>query len=184
MPGFFWPISPAGGSTSSSASSIEHNLARMRMLAHRMLSRYPHLRRFENTSDLVHNAVIRLDRAMQTEALASPRSVIALAVTQLNRELSDMIRRNRIRERWATSAALGLHAESAEDHALDDWTRFHEAVEALPQEQRDSVQYLWYLGLDQETAAANLGVSTRTLRRYWRDGRDTLRQTLPDFSFD
>ena len=184
MPGFFQSVSPAGGATSSPACSIEHNLARMRTLAHRMLSRYPHLRRFENTSDLVHNAVIRLDRAMQTEELASPRSVIALAVTQLNRELSDMIRRNRVRERWAISAVSGLHAETAEDRSFDDWTRFHEAVEALPQEQRDAVQYLWYLGLDQETAAATLGVSTRTLRRYWRDGRDALRQTLPVFSFE
>jgi DNA-directed RNA polymerase specialized sigma24 family protein len=46
------------------------------------------------------------------------------------------------------------------------------------------VQYLWYLGLDQETAAATLGVSTRTLRRYWRDGRDALRRALPNFTFD
>ena len=72
MSGFFSFISPASGATSSPAFSIEHNLARMRTLAHRMLSRYPHLRRFENTSDRVHNAVIRLDRAMQSEALASP----------------------------------------------------------------------------------------------------------------
>ena len=184
MTGFIRPVTPVDGPTFSPGFSVEHNLARMRTLAHRMLSRYPHLRRFEDTSDLVQNAVIRLDNAMRSENLASPRSVIALAVTQLNRELADMIRRNRIRERWATSAALGLNAQAAEDRTLDDWTRFHEAVEALPQEQRDAVQYLWYLGLDQETAAATLGVSTRTLRRYWRDGRDALRQTLPDFSFD
>jgi len=159
-------------------------LSRLRMLAHRMLSRHPKLRRYEDTSDLVQNAAVRLQTALASAELGSPRSVIALAVTQLNRELCDMIRRNNARLRWERTAGASASGEAAEDHALEDWTRFHEAVEALPQEQRDAVQYLWYLGLDQETAAANLGVSTRTLRRYWRDGRDTIRQTLPDFSFE
>ena len=178
MPGFFRPVSPSGGPK----FSVERHLARMRTLAHRMLLRYPHLRRFENTSDLVQNAVIRLDRAMSSPGMETPRSVIALAVTQLNRELADMIRRNRMRERWAACAVSELDAESTEDRSLEDWRRFHEAVESLPQEQRDAVQFLWYLGLDQETAAASLGVSPRTLRRRWREGRESLRKGLPDFT--
>jgi len=174
----------ANSDSGADAFSLDVCLARLRTLAHRMLARYPQLRRYEGTSDLVQNAAVRLQTALASPALGPPRSVIALAVTQLNRELVDMIRRGRVRDKWAKTAANDLAADPREDHSIDAWAQFHEAVEALPQEQRDAVQYLWYLGLDQETAAATLGVSTRTLRRYWRDGRDALRQTLPNFTFD
>ena len=182
MPGFFQPVSPAGGP--AHAKEVGHLLDRMRTLAHRMLSLHPSLRGAEGTSDLVQNAVIRLDNAMQSEDLASPRNVIGLAVTQLKRELVDLIRRHQIRERWATIAALELEAQASEDRSLDTWTQFHEAVEGLPREQRDAVQFLWYLGLDQETAAASLGICSRTLRRHWREGQKSLRKALPDFRFD
>jgi RNA polymerase sigma factor (sigma-70 family) len=160
--------------------SLDGCLARLRTLAHRMLSRRPDLRGFVDTSDLVQGSALRLQVALASAELGSPRSIVALAVTQLNRELVDKIRRNRVRLRWLRTAGESVSAEYPNDDTLEDWTRFHEAVENLPQEQRDAVHCLWYLGLDQATAAASLGVSARTLRRYWRDGRDALRKSLPD----
>lgn len=166
-----------------SPSEIEACLTRMRTLARRMLSRYPHLRRWDETSDLVHDAFIRLHIAMQSPQLESPRSLVALAVTQLNRELVDAIRRNQARQQWSRMASRASPCEWIDD-SLEDWTRFHDAVEALPHEQRDAVQLVWYLGFDQREAAEKLGVSVRTLRRYWHDGRAALKQKIGDLAIE
>ena len=59
---------------------------------------------------------------------------------------------------------------------LAEWTGFHAQVEALPEEEREVFDLLFYQGLPQAEAAAVLGVS-------WSSG-DTIpvefRDTIPD----
>ena len=165
-------------------ASIDSCLVRMRALARRMIARHPQLRRWEQPSDLVHNAYVRLHGAMQSPALESPRSLVALAVAQLNREFIDAIRRSKTRAEWERRSTETAAGYESEDTSLEDWSRFHQAIQTLPDGQREAVQLLWYLELDQREAAGRLGVSLRTLRRYWHDGRATLRQLLPDLTHD
>lgn len=162
------------------AAVIDACLERMRSVARRMIARHPQLRRWEQSNDLVHNAYVRLHGAMQSPTLESPRSLVALAVTQLNREFIDAIRRSKTRVAWERSSTESVSAYESADDSLEDWSRFHEAIHALPDGQREAVQLLWYLELDQSEAADRLGVSMRTLRRYWHDGRAALRRKLPD----
>ncbi len=171
---------PMNATVVDRAALVDACLVKMRTVARRMIARHPQLRRWEESHDLVQNAYVRLHGAMQSPTLESPHCLVALAVTQLNRELIDAIRRSKTRVAWEqTSMESGDGAESADD-SLEDWSRFHEAIQTLPDGQREAVQLLWYLELDQTEAADRLGVSLRTLRRYWHDGRATLRRKLPD----
>jgi RNA polymerase sigma-70 factor (ECF subfamily) len=52
-----------------------------------------------------------------------------------------------------------------------EWTEFHEQVDALPEEEREVFNLVWYQQLTHEQAAGVLGVTTRTVRRRWQDAR-------------
>ena len=52
-----------------------------------------------------------------------------------------------------------------------EWTEFHEQVRALPEEEQEVFNLVWYEQLTQEQAAEVLGVTTRTVRRRWQDAR-------------
>ena len=52
-----------------------------------------------------------------------------------------------------------------------EWTEFHEQIEALPEEEREVFNLVWYQQLTHEQAAEVLGVTTRTVRRRWQDAR-------------
>jgi RNA polymerase sigma-70 factor (ECF subfamily) len=69
-------------------------------------------------------------------------------------------------------------APAEEPDCLDDWCEFHTQVEALPDEERQVVNLLYYQGLAQEAAANVLGVSVRTLKRRWQAARLALAQAL------
>ena len=65
-----------------------------------------------------------------------------------------------------------------EPENLDAWTRFHETVEALPDEQREVFNLLWYEALTQPEAASVLGVSQRTVGRRWLAARCAVFEAL------
>jgi RNA polymerase sigma factor (sigma-70 family) len=61
---------------------------------------------------------------------------------------------------------------------LDRWTLFHEAIAALPDDEREVFQLVWYLGADQKSAATLLGCSERTVKSRWRAAREAVRAAL------
>lgn len=67
---------------------------------------------------------------------------------------------------------------------MESWTRFHEQVEALPDDEREVVALLWYEGLSQPEAAALLGVSLATVKRRWQAARLALYERLDDWAVD
>src|SRR5207244_829955 len=54
---------------------------------------------------------------------------------------------------------------------LAAWSAFHEAVEKLPDEEREVFDLLWYQGLAHAEAAELLGVAERTVGRRWQEAR-------------
>jgi DNA-directed RNA polymerase specialized sigma24 family protein len=83
----------AAGDLLARDTIIELCAERLRVLAHRMLSRFPNVRRWDDTDDVFQNAAMRLHRALGQMSIESPRSVMALAATQIQRELIDLARR-------------------------------------------------------------------------------------------
>ncbi len=154
---------------------------RMEQLTRRMLRDYGRLRRWEQTGDVLHNALIRLDRALRDAAPESTLQFYRLAALQIRRELIDLAR-HYYGPRGPGRAHLSNAGEtvdgdrppayeaadvSGDPSGLAAWTEFHGKVEELPEEERDAFDLRWYQGLSYPEAARLLGVSEKTvMRRY------------------
>jgi RNA polymerase sigma-70 factor (ECF subfamily) len=165
---------------------------RLRRLARKMLRGYPELRGWEQTDDVLQNAAMRLSRTLKQIRPDSVRSFINLAAVAIRRELIDLTRHyygpagpgryhvNPARSDGSGSPVSPLEPGTDTDDParLAAWTEFHDQVEALPDEEKEVFDLLWYQGLSQGEAAALLGVTERVVKYRWRSARLTLHQRL------
>jgi RNA polymerase sigma-70 factor (ECF subfamily) len=150
--------------------------ARLETLTRQMLLRYPGVRRWDDTGDVLHPALLRLLRALAEVRPDSTRAFLGLAALQIRRELLTLAQRyaSRLGRRVgrapaAERPASSEHPDKASDQRdLERWSAFHAGVDQLPEEEREVVSLVYYHGLGQEQAAALLGVTDRTVRRRWR----------------
>ena len=189
-----WLDRLAAGEPEARNRIIEITSGRLRILASRMLSRFPKVRRWDDTDDVFQNAVMRLHRALGHVQPDSSRAIMALAATQLHRELIDLARRYRgpmsFEANHATQARgldpddlaepppLAVEQVPASDEPLDRLAMFHDVIDTLPTEQREVFHLVWYLGADQKTIARLLECSERTVKTRWREAREAVRQAL------
>jgi RNA polymerase sigma-70 factor (ECF subfamily) len=169
---------------------IDHAATRLLLLTRRMFRGRPGLQRWEQTDDVFQNAMLRLQKALETREVESVRHFFNLATVQIRRELIDLgrkhfgphgIGRNHHTDvQPADDRGGALHSREAEPLDLGAWTEFHERVASLPAEQREIVDLLYYEGVSQEEAAAILGCSVRTIRRRWNDAKFMLHGGLTD----
>jgi RNA polymerase sigma-70 factor (ECF subfamily) len=175
------------------AAILAHAGQRLEQLARRMLRKFPHVSRWEQTGDVLQNALLRLHRALDTVQPESPQRFYGLAATQIRRELIDLARHHFGPEGAAAhhhtdvvstrdgpaSGPLAHAAESeGEPTTLLAWAEFHEQVEHLPEPLREVFNLVWYEGLNQRDVAAVLNVSERTIKNRWRDAKILLRERL------
>jgi RNA polymerase sigma-70 factor (ECF subfamily) len=149
---------------------------RLERLARKMLRRFPAVARWEESGDLLQNAVLRLLRALQDVEPTSVRDFFGLAAEQMRRELLDLARRYRNRRVAGPSRAARADgsgtapdppAAAEELDELEKWCAFHEAVERLPVAQREVVGLIFYHGWTQAEVAEHLSMSRRTVQRHW-----------------
>jgi RNA polymerase sigma-70 factor (ECF subfamily) len=167
---------------------LNYACERLRKLTRRMLRRYPLVRRWEQTDDVLQNALLRLYRALADVTPDSLRHFYNLAALQIRRELLDLAKHHLGPEGQGTKHLSDAHSPNGLLHAVADaageptslegWTEFHAQVEALPEEEREVFNLLWYEGLNQSEAAEVLGVSPRTVMRRWQAARLLLYQAL------
>jgi RNA polymerase sigma factor (sigma-70 family) len=166
--------------------------ARLSRLASKMLRSYPSVGRWEQTDDVLQNAALRLWRSLDAVKPASVRSFLNLAAVQIRRELIDLARH------YDGPQGPGRHhagqggsdgsgdppgppdpgTDTDDPARLADWTEFHNQVEALPGEEKEIFDLLWYQGLPQAEAATLLGVTERVVRYRWRAARLKLHERL------
>jgi RNA polymerase sigma-70 factor (ECF subfamily) len=167
---------------------------RLQRLTRKMLNDYRGVRRWEETGDVFQNAMLRLCRALDAVTPGSLREFYRLAACQIRRELIDLARHH-----YGPEGAGAHHASqalappsdsgnrppayeqadlSAEPARLALWTEFHRQADALPEEEREVFDLLWYQGLSQAEAAAVVGVSDRTIKSRWRAARLKLHAAL------
>jgi RNA polymerase sigma-70 factor (ECF subfamily) len=77
---------------------FHHACKRLRCLTREMLRVYPGVRSWEETGDILQNALIRLDRATSEVPLDPSQHFWNLAALQVRRELIDLARRHLGRE--------------------------------------------------------------------------------------
>lgn len=156
--------------------------ARMQTLASRMIRSFPAVRRWDDTADVVQAAALRLHRALPDVDLRDPRHLLRLAALQIRRELLDLARRYSSPDSFAahhetnalaTADGVVMKVDRAADplaepaDRLESWTRLHDAVATLPDDDRELFDLVWFMGATQHDIAALTGSSPRTVRRRW-----------------
>jgi RNA polymerase sigma-70 factor (ECF subfamily) len=164
---------------------------RLRWLARKMLRSFPKVQRWEETDDVLQNALLRLQKALAQVKPVTTRQFFGLAATQIRRELIDLARHyygpEGLGANHASDGVLpGLTARPLHERAVSpdeppgvtDWTAIHEQVDCLPAEEREVFNLLWYHDLSQAEAAVLLNISERTVGRRWRSARVLLHKAL------
>ena len=163
----------------------------LRRLVVVMLGDYPRVRRWEQTDDVLQNALVRLWRALQDVRPATPREFCGLATLQIRRELVDLARH------YFGPQGLGAHhatdtaprgdapatpgpiaASSCDPGRLASWTEFHDQISQLPADLRSAFEARWYLNLPNAEAAELLGVSVSTIIRHYQAACHQLNQVF------
>ena len=142
------------------------------------------MQRWSDTDDVLQASLLRLHRALASVQPESVRKFYGLAATQIRRELIDLARSQYGPQGIGTKhdSDGGNASERCEDpfepESLAAWTEFHQAVEALPEAEKEVVSLLWYDGLTQGDAARVLGISLATLKRRWVSARLLLKEQV------
>ena len=179
-----------GGDEAARGELLSCACERLRNLARKMLKGYPNVRRWEQTDDVLQNATIRLHRTLQQLTVQAPLDFFRLAALNIRRELLDMAKhyygpqgQGAHHATWSPgdSSTTGLaapHDPSGDPARLAAWGEFHERIAALPDEEREVFDLIWYQGLSQAEAAELLNVSERTIKRRWQAARLKLHEAL------
>lgn len=177
-----------GGDEAARTALLDHACDRLLRLTRKMFHARPNLRRWEQTDDVFQSAMLRLHRALAEVKPESVRHFFNLAALMIRRTLLDLAKHHLGPHGQGTKhhtdgqppdeegGAIHDRAEQPED--LEAWSAFHAQVEALPDEEKEVVNLLFYEALTQEEAASVLGVSLRTVKRRWHSARCRLRQQL------
>jgi len=176
-----------GGDEAARGELLGYACERLRNLARKMLRGYPKVHRWEQTDDVLQNAAIRLHRTLQQIPVQTSLDFFRLAALNIRRELLDLARhyygpqgQGAHHATWGsgdsstTRSDSGLAAppDSSDDPArLAAWGEFHRQIGALPDEEREVFDLIWYQGLSQAEAAELLNVSERTIKRRWQAAR-------------
>jgi RNA polymerase sigma-70 factor (ECF subfamily) len=176
------------GDEQARAALLECACARLTRLTRKMLRDFARLKRWEQTDDVLQSAALRLCRALRETTPPTARDFFRLAAVHIRRELIDLARHH-----FGPRGSAVHHHSRDPDHdsppepaasssqapdQMEDWAAFHELVAALPDDEREVFDLLWYQGLPQVEAALVLGVSPRTIKRRWQDARLRLYRQL------
>jgi RNA polymerase sigma-70 factor (ECF subfamily) len=169
---------------------VQRSYQRLLALARKALRGFPRVRCFEDSTDVLHDALPRLLRALEAAPPATAADFFGLAARQIKWELHDLVKRY-----YGPKGPGGKHApppstdgepaagppdSTHEPARLARWSELHAQVEALPPEERAAFDLLWYQGLTQAEAAQVLGVAEVTVRRRWLAARLRLQDLLRD----
>jgi RNA polymerase sigma-70 factor (ECF subfamily) len=183
------------GDDSSRHELIRCAAGRLECLTHKMLRNWQRVHRWEQTDDVLQNALMRLYRALSEAKPAQAIDFFRLAALQIRRELRDLVKHhygprgigaNHATAAWKVATGdgdcpwPGIEPQGADEDpaSLAAWGEFHAQIGRLPDEEREAFDLLWYGGLSQEEAAALLGVSLRTVKRRWAAARLRLSETI------
>ena len=184
----------ARGDLSAREDLVTFVCHRMEHIARKMLKRFPNVRRWDETGDVVQNATIRLYRSLGNISPRDSKGFWGLAALEIRRELIDLARKYSGPESHAANCETNVHRidgnyrakvidaiAPADSHEhMTRWSALHEAAEELPEEEKELFDLIWYMGLNQKEAANILGCSLRTIKRRWSSVKEHMRQLAND----
>ena len=184
----------------------ERACLRVHNLVRKIFPDFQRVRRFEDSSDVLQEVLLRLNRRMKNLAEkeangqegnlpANVRQFFHLASNEIRNALLDLARKYFGPQGQGRHQAMALHPSAEDssageplqpsDHSHDPnklmmWTEFHGQVESLPTDLREVFDLRWYQGLSSEEVAEILGVSLATVKRRWLQARLALRSVLEE----
>jgi RNA polymerase sigma factor (sigma-70 family) len=178
----YWLERHRAGETAARSELLRHSRERLRLLTRQMFRRYQRVRQLEETSDVLQEVLIRLDRALSAKEVPSSRDFLCLAASHIRHTLIDLSRHyygprglgaNQVPPGPVGEAALERPGPGGADDPfqLAQWTEFHRRIAELPEEDRELFDLLYYQGQSQPAAAEQLGLPLTTLKRRWQAAR-------------
>ena len=133
------------------------------------------------TTDVADEAALGMYQVLAEIQPAAPRDFFRLAAQRIRWLLLDRAKQvDRARRKLLDSPAPGAADRPLEDDAPGAFEALYLQIEALPDKEREVVDLLYFHGLDQSETAAILGVTERSVRRYWTAARLKLLATMPN----
>ncbi len=184
----------AAGDAQSKEELINRAYERLILVARKLLGSFSRVRVEEETAGVLNEAYPKLHRALDDVKPATVREFMCLAALQIRRTLLDSIRRLEGRGQTARPDKVSLDAgDSAPGGAVipatgNDISKIGlaidllEALEALPEEEREVVELLFFYGYTQHEAAEIVGVHEDTIKRRWSKARIRLAGKLATFA--
>jgi RNA polymerase sigma factor (sigma-70 family) len=164
---------------------LARSVDRLRLICGAFLARsYPRLARPPlnlDSDELVSAVVERLLKALQAVRPTNVRQFFALANQHMRWELNDLARRLDEQEAAVALRESGIAAPDSSGSQLSpNSRRILEAIEALPEEEREVFGLVRIQGMTQTEAADVLGVSPKTIQRRLNRGLILLADKLAD----
>jgi RNA polymerase sigma factor (sigma-70 family) len=149
---------------------IRRTAIRLEELARRMLRRFPIVRGQVQTGDVVQEASLRLLNALHQVTPGTTREFYGLANRHIRFHLLDLAghfhqRAHQGLDDHPEPVAAGTGRDEVDE--FERWEAFHEAVERLPDEEREVFGLRFYQGFTWPQIADLLEVNERTARRHW-----------------
>ena len=159
---------------------------RLETIARRELKGFPAVRRWEQTDDVIQSAVLRFLTSIDSLNLESEKHLFNAAAKQIRWTLIDLHRKYTGPDGFASNHETQDEGTCLEKACCDDqlpetlenWSLFHETVESLPANLRQSFELLWYIGLSQVETANRLGVRHETVCKHWSKSRQIIAKRM------
>ena len=164
---------------------IERSVDRLRLLCSTLLFRsYPRLTRPPlnlEADELLSSVVDRLLKALREVRPTTVRGYFALANRHMRWELNDLARRlDKETPVQGLSGAAIASPDTSDSQLSPNTLRVLEAIESLPEEEREAFDLVRIQGFSQVEAADLIGVSPKTVRRRLNQGVLLLMDKLSD----
>lgn len=163
---------------------IVYTLDRLERISRRMFHKFPVLQESEETGDILHMLVLKLDKALAHDTPNSVSGYFALVNLNLNWILKGLARKIKASEGFVWNGMNDVLNQATDPYSGPvnnlDWVEFFELLEMLPQENREIFDLIWLQGLNQKQTAMILGISLRTVIRRWIKTKLEIRRLMDD----
>jgi RNA polymerase sigma factor (TIGR02999 family) len=159
---------------------------RLRHLSARILGKsFPRLKgapSLVDATDVANEVALRLYHALEEIQPATAQDFFRLAARRIRWLLLDLARKaDRVGQQGGDDRQpLENYENAARSEPTQDVAELYQQIEGLPTHEREVVDLLYFHGLSQTETAAHLGVTERTVRRYWTIARARLFRALKD----
>lgn len=161
---------------------IVQTLNRLERISRKMFHKFPSLQQSEETGDILHMLVLKLDKALSHVTPDSVSGYFALVNLNLNWILKELARKSKasgvLKWNGMNDILNGVSDPYSGPKSNLEWIDFFEVLEKLAPESREVFDLMWLQGLNQKQAAKVLGISLRTFIRRWIKSKLEIRKLI------